>query len=362
MTTTPPPGRFDWPFAVRPSRIAWHIAMLIVRPAAAAMAGWSLYVVARHYGVPWFLALFAVAVFDGVGMGCLYQATEAVKAGRSAAVAVLATLGMASVSVTLNVQHAHLINGGHPAEIMFSTPAVGLLILSALSWSAIRAEARAARGESPMRLPAYGLWGWLLAPQRAAEALQQRAVAHVTSGASATHQPASALPAARTAEDVIAAEFAEIGPAAAVQRVAAADPTATDAEIAATLATYRVAVTPAQVALLLERAAVRTRLDRVPKPPTVEERPAIDPAHAMRGDAPKLDGLTKADAITAVAHYLGGLDVEPTAVAHQLARQGKPTDTAYVRTALGRARKAEEKEATEKLAAFERRHGNGGYA
>ncbi|MCG6493417.1 hypothetical protein [Kitasatospora sp. A2-31] len=369
MTTTSPPGRFDWPFAVRPARIAWHAAMAIVRPAAAAMAGWSLYVVARHYGMPHWLAFFCVAVFDGIGMGCLYQATEAVRAGRSAFTAIIATLGMASISVYLNIQHARIIGRGLPAEVMFATPAVGLLVLSALSWAATRANARAERGESPMRLPTYGLWGWVLAPQQAAEALQQRARAHVTSGASPAHQPAS-LPPARTAEDVIAAEFANIGPAAAVQRVAAANPGADDAEIAEILATYRVTLSAAQVGLLLERAAVPTvRLDRVPKPPNVDEHPALDPAHVMRGDAPQVNGMSLAGAITTMARHLGGLDADAKTVAQHLALQGMATDTTYIRTALSRARKTEEKLAAEaaaqaehERAEYERRNGNGGYA
>ncbi|MEU4296371.1 hypothetical protein [Kitasatospora aureofaciens] len=367
MTTTQDTSRFNWPFAVQPARIAWHIAMLIVRPAAAGMAGWSLYVVARQYGVPWFLALFAVAVFDGVGLGCLYQATEAVKAGRSAAIAILATLGMAGVSVTLNVQHAHLIHGGHPAEIMFSTPAVGLLILSALSWSAIRAEARAARGETPMRLPAYGLWGWLLAPQQAAESLQKRAVTHVTSGASVPHPPASA----RTVEDDIAAEFAEIGPAAAIQRVAALNTGATDTEVAEILANYRVTVTPAQVALLLERAAVpRVTLDRVPRPP-IAPAPALNAQ--MRSEctanAPQVKGMTKADAIITMAEHLGGLDTPAEAIAIALAKQDVAADTAYIRGRISLTKRKAAQAAQEaaaqteqQRAEYERRNGNGGYA
>ncbi|MFG2913332.1 hypothetical protein ACGF0D_10635 [Kitasatospora sp. NPDC048298] len=359
MTTTPP----DW--AQRTAAAASrHAVMALVRTAAALMAGWSLYVVARHYGVPKGLALAAGLVFDGVAYLCLRASSDAIRAGRSAAPSILATLGMGAVSIYLNLVHARFTGGGRPAEVLYAAPAVGLLVVSAIAWNAARDEARAARGEAPFRLPSFGFWGWALAHGEATTAVRDQAVAHVTSGASPTHQPASALP-ARTAEDVIAAEFAEIGPAAAVQRVAAANPAATDSEIADTLATYQVTVTPTQVALLLDRAAVPTiRLDRLAKQPTADEHPALNPAHAMRGDAPQVSGMTKADAITTIARHLGGLNVEPAAVVQLLAVQGMSTDNAYVRTALGRARQAEAKAAVEAAAQTkqaERSSGTGFY-
>jgi hypothetical protein len=371
MTTTPPDDAAD--------PVGWTAAMALVRTAAALMAAWSLYVVARHYDVPVLLAIVAGLVYDGVAYVCLKLASDAVRDDRSAAAPVLATLGMAGLSVYLNLVHARFTGGGRPAEVLYASPAVALLLVSALAWTTERAAARAAQGKTPMRMPAYGFLGWTLAGRKAYKALKSQAAAHVTSGASPTHQPASAALPARTAEDIIAAEFAEIGPAAAVQRVAAANPAATDAEVADILATYQVSVTPGQVALLLERAAVPSvRLDRVPQPSVAEEHPALDPARVMRGDAPQVSGMVLADAIAAMSRHLdgGGLHAEPKRVVQALALQGMSTDNAYVRTALGRARKAE-KEAAEEAAAkaaeeaaeqaaeqaeFERRHGNGGYA
>lgn len=345
--------------------IGWTAAMTLVRLAAACMAGWSLYVVARHYDVPALLAVAAGLVFDGVAYMCLRMASDAVRAARSAAGPVLATLGMAAVSIYLNLVHARFTGGGRPAEVLYASPAVGLLIVSALSWGAERATARAERGETPMRMPAYGALGWALAGERAITDLRERAVAHVTSGASEVHPPASALQ-ARTAEDVITAEFAEIGPAAAVQRVAAANPGADDAEIAQILATYQVTVTPGQVALLLERAAVPTvRLDRIPQPPATQA-PAIDRMRANAApNAPQVSGMTKADAIVAMAQHLGGLKTPAEPIALALAKQNVTADLAYIRDRLSKARKqaAEATAQTEQQRAeYERRHGNGGYA
>jgi hypothetical protein len=350
-TDASPPGGSappTWPFQIRPARIAWHIAMLIVRPAAAAMAGWSLYVVARHYGVPWQLAAAAVAVFDGVALGALYQATEAVKAGRSAATAILATLGMASVSLLLNVQHARIIHGGVPAGLLFATPAVGLLVLSALSWGATRAEARAARGETPMRLPAFGLWGWLLAHNEAAGALQQRAREHVTSGASPAHQlPAPGpKPSAAQARTKLTARFAAMDVGEVIELTAASHPDMTPEEIAALLPTYGVHVDVLDVVLVLGRAAVPSvRLDRVPA-----AEPAAPAKTLTRGEAPadmpQVSGLPLSEAIPAIHRRLVD-DVSAKAVVKCLALQGMATDTGYVRTALSRARLRAHEEAAE---------------
>lgn len=348
-----PPSGIAWPFAFRPARIAWHAAMTVVRPAAAAMAGWSLYVVARHYGVPWQLAAAAVAVFDGVALGALYQATEAVKAGRSAATAILATLGMASVSLLLNVQHARIIHGGLPAGLLFATPAVGLLVLSALSWGATRAEARAARGETPMRLPAFGLWGWLLAHNEAAAALQQQAVAHVTGNVPA---PAVTAPRDRSARAAIRAHLAATDPVEAIELTAAANPTLSAVEIAALLVDCGVDVNALDVALVLGRAATPSvRLDRVPAPdpaplPRSTGQAELAKAGVMRGEAPadmpQVSGLPLSEAIPAIHRRLTD-DVSAKAVVKCLALQGMATDTGYVRTALSRARLRAHEEATE---------------
>jgi hypothetical protein len=359
-------------------------AMTLVRTAAAGMAGWSLYVVARHYELPRPLAAGAGLVFDGAAYLALRMATDAMRAGRSAAAPISATIAMAATSVYLNLVHARFTGGGRPAEVLYASPAVALLLVSVLSWAAERAAARAERGETPMRMPAYGALGWVLARGQAYDALKEKAVAHVTSGAPPQHQPAS-LPEGRTAEDIIAAEFAEIGPAAAVQRVAAANPGATDAEIAAILADYQVTLTPGHVALLLERARPTVKLDRVATetPPAaldhadaavraavatacaalgtaatpgrvadqlVEARVITDPDEALRRvtdlmvrdgahhGAPQVNTMTKAQAITEIAEWCG--DGAPAdLIVNVLAHQGVTVSDSHVRNELSRARR-----------------------
>jgi hypothetical protein len=345
--------------------------MWTVRPAAAGMAAWSLYAVARHYGIPWELAVLASAVYDGVAMACLYQASEAVKAGRSAAIPIIATIGQGSASVYLNVVHARITGGGRPAEVLFAAPIVGLLVISGISWTADRASARAARGESPMRLPAYGVLGWVLARPQAYAALKATAVDHVTSGASPAHQPeATARP--RTARAVLAERFAAMDPADVIELTAASHPEMSPAELAALLGPYGVTVDALQVALVLGRAAAPSvTLDRVtPDPAPLPARGGGQPAIGAlmrpdaRGDTPLVSGLPKADAIKIMAEHLGP-SANAAGIAQALALQGMATDTTYVRTTLSRARARADAEAAEQAkqqAQAERRYGNGGYA
>jgi hypothetical protein len=339
MTTTPPSDG-----TAETSAFGWGAAMALVRLAAASMAGWSLYAVARHYQVPRELAFAAGLVFDGVAYLCLRMASDAVRAGRSAAGPILATLGMAAVSIYLNLVHAQFTGGGRPAEVLYAAPAVGLLIVSALAWASERATARAERGEVPMRLPAYGALGWLLARNHALTDLRGRAVAHVTSGASPTHQPVSAVE-RRDHRALLRDKFSRMDPADAVEIAAASHPDMSHAELAEMLATYGITVSTLDVALILGEAAVPTvTLDRVPRP-TAAPAPAI--GAQMRPDAPQVSGMTKGDAITTMARHLGGLNAEPAAVVQLLALQGMATDNAYVRTTLSRARKAEARAAAE---------------
>ncbi|MER5350612.1 hypothetical protein ABT093_09800 [Kitasatospora sp. NPDC002551] len=336
MTTTPP----NWAHRTA-ATIGRHAAMALVRTAAAAMAGWSLYVVARHYSVPQGLALAAGLVFDGVAYMTLRLASDAVRAGRSAAGPIAATLGMAAISIYLNLVHARFTGGGRPAEVLYASPAVGLLVVSTLAWSAERAAARADRGETPMRMPAYGALGWVLAGGKALEALKDKAEKHVTSGASMPHQPASPV-GRRDHRALLRERFAAMDPAEAVEIAASSHPDMSHAELVEMLATYGITVNQLDVALILGEAAVPTiTLDRVPQP-AATPAPAI--GAQMRPDAtahaPQVTGLSKADAITAMARHLGGLDTPADAIATALAQQGRPTDTAYIRHRLSKARRA----------------------
>jgi hypothetical protein len=328
-----------------------RVALATVRTSAACMAGWSLYVVARHYGVPGGLALSAGLVFDGVAYLALRMATDAMRAGRSAAAPIAATLAMAGVSVYLNLVHARFTGGGRPAEVLYASPAVALLLVSVLSWGAERAAARAARGETPMRLPAFGILGWTLAREKAMAALKTQAAEHVTSSASPAHQAAS--PRQRTAHAVLSEKFAAMDPADAIEIAASSHPQLGAADLAQLLAAYGVTVDALEVALVLGQAAAPSvTLNRMPSP-----GPATGPAALTKGLATSDTPLS--EAILSIHRHLPG-DASAKTVVQELALQGRATDTAYVRTTLSRAKaKAIQEAAQEAVLRADAQRSNG---
>ncbi|MBC3988039.1 DUF2637 domain-containing protein [Streptomyces sp. AC563] len=308
---------------------AWRAALTVVSGAAIATTGWSLYEVARHYETPKGIAVAAVAVFDGAAYACLRLASEASAAGRSAAGARLATVAMAAVSVYLNRFHADLIGGGTAAALLFAVPTLALLVVSELAWAGPRAAARAARGEQPYRLPAFGAWAWLLAPYTAGVAVRERALAHIETGG----QRPAAPPAPRTASAALRDHFAGMDPADAIHIAHDAQPDMPPAELAALLRTYGVNVDTVQVALVLGGGPAEVTVDRAP----------ADDADDAPHDAPQVGALppvTKAQAIIDAAAHLGAGASAPDIVRRVERVNRIVTDDRYVRTVLSRDRKA----------------------
>ncbi|MFJ3923035.1 hypothetical protein [Streptomyces sp. NPDC090022] len=303
------------------TRIAWWASLTLIGGAAAALTAWSLYVVAHDiYGVPHALAVLTAAVYDGTAIAALYLAGQAVQENRSALGPHLATLGMAGVSIYLNRLHAHHINGGLGATLLFATPTVALLLIAGLAWSAVRARHRATTGDTPVTLPRYGMWGWLLATEDAWAATKRRAVTHVTSSASPAPQP---HPVKRhSASAVLRDHFADMDPADAIRFAHSAKPSAPPADLAAELTSYGVHVSAVQVALVLGHAPARITLERDDAPDAPQVRPAVLPS--------------KSDAILNAASVLGP-DAKAAAVVEQVRRTtGLQVGESYVRTVLSR--------------------------
>ncbi|MGW1278034.1 hypothetical protein ACWD4V_13920 [Streptomyces tsukubensis] len=322
----------------RPSDVsthaAWRAALTIVSLAALATTGWSLFAVARHYQAPPVIAGAAVAVFDGAAYACLHLASEASKAGRSAAGARLATLTMTGTSIYLNVFHADLIDGGLPAALLFSVPTLALLAVSELAWAGPRAEARQARGEHPYRLPAFGGWAWFLAPFLAGRTVKARAVAHIeNAGAAASEPPAG--PTRHSATEVLRRRFAEMDPADAIRIAHDAHPDLTPGELASLLVGYGVIVDAIHVALVLSTPARQI---------TVERNDAPDAPHDA-DDAPHVSALPAPSKTKAIIEAAASLGPRPHAndIVDLVQRTHRITvDAPYVRTVLSRARRTQQ--------------------
>ncbi|GAA0705176.1 hypothetical protein GCM10010193_70290 [Kitasatospora atroaurantiaca] len=350
-------------------RIVWWLAMAIIAPAAAGITAWSLYYVAMFFGVPQWLAVTTALVYDGVALGCLYLASEAVRAALSAAGPLAATFVMAGISVYLNVFHAQLIHGGTPAALFFATPTFGLLVLSHLAWSGTRNRARAARGDTPLRLPAYGVLTWLLAHEHAGKALKKSAEERVT-GASSM---APAVAPRRTAREVLVEKFASLDPVDAVQLLAGANPHLDPAELAELAQQYGKQMTATDVALILggERITVQRVAVPAPRPapaaavqpsvvppaPQLPPPPAATPPMPLAPPAPVPaapapqgaaagQGLAKAELVRQTAALLGHGATARIIAEAVMAQHGIAADASYVRTVQARDRKAAAKQAT----------------
>ncbi|MFI2078485.1 DUF2637 domain-containing protein [Streptomyces triculaminicus] len=321
---------------------ARRTAMIVVSCAAIATTGWSLCAVTGHYGTPRLIALVAVAAFDGIAYLALHLASEASAEGRSAFGARLTAAVMAAISVALNIKHADLIDGGTIAALAFSSPSVGLLAVSELSWAGPRAVKRAERGERPFRPASLGGWSWLMAPIQAGQSVREQALQHIDNSSkttppaavpvqdSATETPA-VVPVQRSATEKLRGKFAKMDPAEVIKIAHESQPELTPAELAALLVHYGVIVDAVQVALVLHGETGHvTTIDRADTP---RDAPVV------QHDAPQVGALppvSKTKAILDAASLLG-----PQARAADIAKQAEnfsclPVDPAYVRTVLSR--------------------------
>lgn len=311
------------------NRNVWFAALAIVSLAALGVTGWSLYAVARHYQSPEVVGGAAVAVFDGAAYACLYLASQASAAGRSALGARLASVGIAGLSVYLNRFHSELIDGGMPATVLFSSPTLALLIVSELSWAGPRAAKRAELGKAPYAMPTFGGWAWLLAPRRAGAMVKARAVDHIERS-----EPAPRKPKEASATAALRDHFSTMDPAKAIRLGHESQPNLNGPELSALLRGYGVNVDAVQVALVLGGGGPEITVDR-----DDAHRDADDAHHDAPQVGRQLPRGAKTVAIREAAIVLG-VDAKPADIVDEVAKRHRLTvDEPYVRTVLSRARK-----------------------
>jgi Protein of unknown function (DUF2637) len=142
------------------ARQAWKV----VAVAALAFSAWSLFVVARTWGVPVPIAVITSCVFDGAMLLASDYSIRHVHArARGRGLARTAMVLFAVASVALNVEHAALAHDPPAAAVLFAAPAIiGLLLLE------VHARYRFALSRSAVpvqeELPLIRGWSWLLHP------------------------------------------------------------------------------------------------------------------------------------------------------------------------------------------------------
>jgi Protein of unknown function (DUF2637) len=142
-------------------------AWVIVAGMALLLSWWSLFTLARGYGVPVLLAVGVSLVFDAAALICAGLAHRYALSPDSGAGPRVTLLGLLTGSAYLNWTHADLSGYGTPAAVMFAAPAAVAVVLFELETAWVNRAGLRERGRMAAPLPVLGRWAWLFHPGRA---------------------------------------------------------------------------------------------------------------------------------------------------------------------------------------------------
>jgi hypothetical protein len=142
------------------SRFGWVVVLL----AAFGISWWSLFELAKGYGMPVILAAVVSLVFDGAALIVAHLSHQYALSQDSGAGPRVVLIGVLAGSVFLNWKHAQAMGFGLPASIMFAAPAAVAILLFELQTGWDSRQARRANGRVSDPLPVIGRWGWIFHP------------------------------------------------------------------------------------------------------------------------------------------------------------------------------------------------------
>lgn len=144
-----------------PRRMGW----LIILTGALWVSGFSLFWLARHWGVPIPVALFFSASYDGVALLAADYALSAVKDGASDRWPRALVVAFAAASAWLNSQHAVIAGEPSAGRIAWAVPPVAAAVAYDLHTRSERRKALVKAEVSYARpAPHFGPLTWLLFP------------------------------------------------------------------------------------------------------------------------------------------------------------------------------------------------------
>ena len=144
------------------SRFGW----LTILGAALTLSCYSLFYIARSWGVPIPIAAIVSAAFDGIAITCADYSLKYARVGQSGTSARLATFLFAGLSAYINSQHATIGHEIGPAKLFWAAPPIGAVIVYELHIRWERRRALANAGRVAPDLPVMGKWAWALFPIR----------------------------------------------------------------------------------------------------------------------------------------------------------------------------------------------------
>jgi len=284
-------------------RIAWPLVLVT----ALAVSAWSLFWVARYFGVPLLLAVPVSIAFDGAAIVAAYGAQRYATSPDSGLGPRLTMVVILAASVYLNIEHAALAGYGGPARVLFAAPGITTVLLfeHERAWSS--REARRDAGRIAPALPVVGRAAWVFHPVRAVAVLSRVAGQHL-----------DALTPVASAPAVEAAPLAAVevpGPAVEVSELVAVE------------------AAPELPALAVEAAPVANGATL--SDDTLTDG-VLDAAVLMAMEPPAWSGMTKVAAVERADAALPGRTARALSVA--LGQVGIECDAAGVRAARARVR------------------------
>ena len=141
-------------------RLVW----LIVLAPILAVSAYSLFWVARHFGVPPYIAIAVSTCFDGVALLSADYSLKYAQAGMSGSMSRTAVWVFAGIAAFLQTFHARLGNEPYGAWIRGTTPPGAVVVFE----QHIRFERRKSLARAghvyPAPLPKWGVARWMLFP------------------------------------------------------------------------------------------------------------------------------------------------------------------------------------------------------
>jgi hypothetical protein len=155
------------------ARLLTRVGWLAVLVPALGMSCWSLFYVARSWGVPPWIAVGVSACFDGLAIVAADLALRYARThGDSGLGARLTMLAAMAVSAYLNSQHAAIVGAPWPARVLYAGPPVAACLAFELSMRYQRRGALRAAGRVAPAMPVFGRAAWALFPVRTTRALR----------------------------------------------------------------------------------------------------------------------------------------------------------------------------------------------
>lgn len=152
--------------------ISTSLWMVVLIPILA-VSGYSLFFIAKHFGVPWYIAMCFSTCFDGVALLAADYSVKYAQEGLSGGVPKAVVRAFAVCASFLQTFHAKLGNEPTGAWVFWAALPIGAVLVYEIHIRWSKRKALASAGHAfPRPLPSFGLTTWFLFPFSTLSALK----------------------------------------------------------------------------------------------------------------------------------------------------------------------------------------------